>query len=266
VRARDYDFAYEERGRGPPLVLVHGELTDSRAFAPVMNALSKTHRVISYSRRYHWPNEQAKSGIGYSYTEHADDLVTVLTALGLDRADVLGDGYGAGVVLLAATRNPDRFLHVVLIDPEAPELISDAKIAKVLLERQQAVTSEAKRLYKPDDPRAALRLVIDAEYGSGTFDGAGQELRALWQQNAATIPLRVGDTPGIDCERAKSIAAPMLLLRGARTPDANRAISRALERCVKQAQAIEIADAGHALQREQPGSFVAAVEIFLGAN
>jgi pimeloyl-ACP methyl ester carboxylesterase len=204
--------------------------------------------------------------MGYSYTEHADDLVTVLTALGLDKADVLGDGYGAGVVLLAAVRNPGRFQHLVLIDPDAPELIADAKIAKALIERDQALGNEAKRLYKASDPKDALRLVVDAEFGPGMFDGAGQELRAIWQQNAGTIAMRVTDTPGIDCERAKAITAPLLLLRGARTPDANRAVGRALERCLKQAQAIEIADAGHAIQRDQPGSFVAAIEIFLGAN
>jgi pimeloyl-ACP methyl ester carboxylesterase len=232
----------------------------------VFNLLAKKPRVIAYSRRYHWPNEQAKSSIGYSYTEHADDLVTVLTALGLVRADVLGDGYGGAVVLLAASRQPGRFQRLVVIDPDAPELIGDPKIAKAQIDRDQAVVTESKRLYKPAEPRDALRLVVDAEFGSGTFDGAGPELRGIWQQNAPTIALRVADTPGIDCDKAKAIGTPMLLLRGARTPDANRAIGRALERCVKQAQAIEIADAGHSIQRDQAGSFVAAIEIFLGAN
>jgi pimeloyl-ACP methyl ester carboxylesterase len=47
---------------------------------------------------------------------HADDLVAVLDHLDLERAVLAGHSMGAYVATSAATRSPDRWSHVVLVD------------------------------------------------------------------------------------------------------------------------------------------------------
>jgi pimeloyl-ACP methyl ester carboxylesterase len=49
-------FTYLEEGSGPPVVLVHGSVSDYREWHMQMAPLARHYRVIAYSRRYHWPN------------------------------------------------------------------------------------------------------------------------------------------------------------------------------------------------------------------
>ncbi|MFI4990774.1 MAG: alpha/beta fold hydrolase [Solirubrobacterales bacterium] len=42
---------YEERGSGPPLLLVHGTGTYADVWSPVLDGLARAYRVIAYDRR-----------------------------------------------------------------------------------------------------------------------------------------------------------------------------------------------------------------------
>ena len=53
----------------------HGTLEDYRTWDGQLEALSKEYRLISYSRRYHYPNEWTKDSTDFSVTIHARDLV-----------------------------------------------------------------------------------------------------------------------------------------------------------------------------------------------
>src|SRR5882762_740528 len=56
ITVEGMSFGYVDLGSGPPVILVHGSMSDYREWSPQMEALAKHHRVIAYSRRYHWPN------------------------------------------------------------------------------------------------------------------------------------------------------------------------------------------------------------------
>jgi non-heme chloroperoxidase len=57
VRVNGLTLHYIERGQGTPVVLVHGTLGDYRTWDGQLEAFSKGYQLISYSRRYHYPNE-----------------------------------------------------------------------------------------------------------------------------------------------------------------------------------------------------------------
>ena len=42
---------YEEHGSGPPLLLIHGTGAFADVWSPVLDGLSRRHRVINYDRR-----------------------------------------------------------------------------------------------------------------------------------------------------------------------------------------------------------------------
>src|SRR5678815_5162286 len=56
IRVRGVELHYIEQGQGEPLILLHGGLGDYRSWEPQIKLLSRQYRVISYSRRYHIPN------------------------------------------------------------------------------------------------------------------------------------------------------------------------------------------------------------------
>src|SRR4051795_6626825 len=82
VRAGDVELHYVERGSGVPVVFVHGSVDDYRTFEPQLEPLSKHYRVISYSRRYNFPNARRVPSGNHSALVEADDLANLLKALG----------------------------------------------------------------------------------------------------------------------------------------------------------------------------------------
>ena len=56
VRAGEVELHYVEQGNGIPVIFVHGSVDDYRTFQPQLEPLSQHYRVISYSRRYNFPN------------------------------------------------------------------------------------------------------------------------------------------------------------------------------------------------------------------
>ncbi|MGH9423600.1 MAG: alpha/beta fold hydrolase [Thermoanaerobaculia bacterium] len=95
VRAGGVELHYIERGSGVPVVFVHGSVDDYRSFEPQLEPLSKHYRVISYSRRYNFPNAATALSGNHSALVEADDLANLLKALGAYPAHVVGHSYGA---------------------------------------------------------------------------------------------------------------------------------------------------------------------------
>lgn len=70
-------IAYEKRGAGPPLVMVHGTLGASRRW-PVLPALAKQFTVYAVDRR-----GQGESGDapGYALEREVEDIAAVVNAI-----------------------------------------------------------------------------------------------------------------------------------------------------------------------------------------
>ena len=98
-------------GDGPPIVLVHAGIVDSRAWDPLVPLLTGAgYRAIRYDIR----------GFGRSETEdvdfsNRDDLIAVLDAFGVGRACLVGNSGGATIAFDAALEYPQRAAAVVLI-------------------------------------------------------------------------------------------------------------------------------------------------------
>src|SRR5580765_7114003 len=70
---------YIDIGKGDPVVFVHGTLGDYRVWQAQMDTFAKSHRVISYSRRFFYPNKQViDDSADYSVIQHAKDLAEFL--------------------------------------------------------------------------------------------------------------------------------------------------------------------------------------------
>jgi pimeloyl-ACP methyl ester carboxylesterase len=137
-------------GEGEPVVFVHGAMARD-LLKPLADELVRTggYQAIHYGRRGHGgvglPGETA------DIAGQATDVVTILDALGIDRAHVAGHSFGAYIALELATRAPDRLLSATLL--EAPFAQTDAM--------QQGLK----------DLGAAMSLIAD-KYTNGDADGA----------------------------------------------------------------------------------------------
>ena len=118
----DVELEYEVLGEGPELVWLHGlsgSLAESR---PLCEALSRTHRVLSYSTRGHGRSTPVHERARYSYDVIADDLQAMIEHVGFDRPVVGGGSHGANTALRHALRHPGVSRALLLIAPGANAL------------------------------------------------------------------------------------------------------------------------------------------------
>ena len=96
-------------GDGPPIVLLHAAVLDSRVWEPFVPLLTRAgYRTIRYDAR----------GFGRSVTEdvefrRADDLLAVFDAFGVERAALVGNSQGGQVALDLAVTHPERVAALV---------------------------------------------------------------------------------------------------------------------------------------------------------
>ncbi len=105
---------------GRPLVLVHGNASSSLFWQRLMLALPGNLRPLAVDLRGFGESEAAPIDATRGLRDHADDLIALLDALGLDRADLVGWSMGGGVIARLAADSPERVRSLMLQAPIAP--------------------------------------------------------------------------------------------------------------------------------------------------
>lgn len=108
---------HDSGGAGAPVLLIHGSGPGVSAWANwrlVMPALAQRARVIApdmvgfgYSER--------PPGFDYTMDAWVQQALGLLDALGLERADLVGNSFGGGLALALAIRHPQRVRRLVLM-------------------------------------------------------------------------------------------------------------------------------------------------------
>lgn len=88
-------IAYEERGEGPDLVLVHGITESRRAWDPVVPLLAARWHVVALDVRGHGESDRSAP---YDPVTLATDVLAVVDGLGLDAPLMVGHSMGGVVV------------------------------------------------------------------------------------------------------------------------------------------------------------------------
>jgi flavin reductase (DIM6/NTAB) family NADH-FMN oxidoreductase RutF/pimeloyl-ACP methyl ester carboxylesterase len=105
-------IAFLEKGRGEPLLLIHGVGLNAEAWGPQIDALSDTHRVIALDMPGHGDSLPA----GAALSDHVAQAVSLLDQLGIARANVVGHSMGGLVALGLALSYPDRVMRVGVLN------------------------------------------------------------------------------------------------------------------------------------------------------
>jgi pimeloyl-ACP methyl ester carboxylesterase len=108
---------YLEAGEGPPVMLIHGSGPGVTAYANwrlVLPALGENFHVIAPDM-VGFGFSDRPAGIRYGLSVWADQTVSVMDALGLDKVSLVGNSFGGAIALRIATRHPDRVDKLVLM-------------------------------------------------------------------------------------------------------------------------------------------------------
>ena len=130
--------AYRDVGEGPPLVLLHGFLSDSRCWGAQLAGLSDNFRVLAWDA----PGAGSSSDPPETFTtaDRARCLARFLDVVGIERPGVLGLSWGGILAQPFYGLYPDRVLALILCDTYAgwkgslPEVACNKRLERCLLE------------------------------------------------------------------------------------------------------------------------------------
>jgi non-heme chloroperoxidase len=117
------ELFYEDFGKGPPVVLIHGWPLSGRMWEGQVNALLDAgHRVITYDRRGF--GQSGRPVAGYDYDTFASDLRDLFTRLELRKVTLVGFSMGGGEVARYVGRyGADRVAKAAFLGAVPPFLL-----------------------------------------------------------------------------------------------------------------------------------------------
>jgi non-heme chloroperoxidase len=119
-------LAYLDRGRGAPVVFIHGWSLGSAIWSLQTDWLAERGlRVVAYDRRGHAGSD--KPADGYDFDTLAADLAAVLDQLDLNDVTLVGHSMGAGeVARYLARHGRKRIARTLLVAPTTPFALKTA--------------------------------------------------------------------------------------------------------------------------------------------
>ncbi|HSJ72799.1 MAG TPA: alpha/beta hydrolase [Miltoncostaeaceae bacterium] len=205
---------HEGRGRGAPILCIHGGGSSALVWADAAGRLAGLGRVIAYDRRGCGRSERPKPCERTTVAEHADDAAGVPEALAATPAVVVGRSFGGWVATELALRHPERVRALVLLEPDAPGLsaAADAWVSE-FADRMRAAAADA-------GVDAVGEALIAEVAGEGAWASFPDEVRRMLTHNGPALlaELRAYEEPGAAAAALAAIVQPVLLVAAADSP------------------------------------------------
>ena len=184
-----FRMRYQVKGEGTPLILIHGFASSIVTWHRNIDDLARDHRVYAIDLKG-WGLSDKPSDGDYSLLAQAHHLRSFMTALGIERAVLVGHSMGGTVCAHFAIEYPDDVLGIVLIDPAGARrfpylwLLSRALDVPVLrrwmrLGMQYAMSNETlissgmpRAYYNPANLTPEMKASLLAPFHTEGFDDA----------------------------------------------------------------------------------------------
>ncbi len=261
------DLYYEEAGAGHPLVFVHEFAADHRDWEAQMRHFARSYRCVAYSARGYPPSDVPSDPAQYGWQYAMEDLAGLLTALGIERAHLVGLSMGGYAVLQFGLHYPARASAIVAAGAgtgSAPSqrqewLASVPAAARAFTEQGMAAVAEqmghgATRIQlKRKDPVGWAAFMVRLR----SHSAAGM---------ANTMAQYQGKRPSLHDSQVAfaAMSVPVLLAVGdedAACLDTNLMLKAA----IPGAGLWVCPNTGHAINLEEPAAFNAQLEAFFAA-
>ncbi len=250
--------AYRRAGSGPPVLLLHGGLSDSREWLLQLEALSDEFDVVAWDAPGCGGSSDLPADVGMA--GYADTVAGFAEALGLRRPHLVGLSFGGGLALAVRERHPDLAASLVLASAYAGwagSLSPDEVAARVARVRADAtrppeawISSYVPSLFARPVPPDVLDGVVAV-----MRDVRPAGMLAMAEAFAAADLRHV--LPGID--------VPTLLVYGGADVRAPHSVAAAMYAAIPRSELVTLPGVGHSINLEVPDAFNDEVRRFVRA-
>lgn len=270
-----YDFG----GSGQVIHLALANGFPPATYTPLMQPFTARYRVLSLLPRALWPGEQPPTELR-QWDTLADDLLAGMEEHGLNDVIAIGHSFGGIASMIAATRQPQRFRALCLLDPTffRPEWMEwmeqmqrdgtsrEFPLAQGALNRRRAFDSQqtafdyfrGKRLFA-DWSDEALGLYVN----SGTRPSTGGGVELVWSPEWEAYYFMTGYTRSWQVAPQLNGKLPMLVMRGVESDTFVPETAAMLREILPDMTYAEIPGHGHLFPHSAPAETRAIIEAWL---
>lgn len=215
VEVEGLRIAYERKGEGPPLVLLHSGVGDSREWRRQLDELSDEFTVFAWDAPGYGGSSDPPET--FRMPDYADCLAAFVDALGLERPHVAGLSFGGGLALELYRRHPTVPRTLVLASAYAgwagslPAEVVEQRLQQWLRDADQPpdhlIRSMIPTLLTESAPAelvAEVEAIISAFHPAGIRAGA----RSLAEADLRDVLPRI-DVPTLLLYGDKDVRAPL---------------------------------------------------------
>ena len=243
---------FDEAGSGAAVILLHAGVADRRMWEDLLPDLAAAgFRAVAFDL----------PGFGDAEVEPGpqapwNDVLMAMNELGIERAALVGNSFGAAIALRVAVVAPARVDALVLVGTPMPGEPSDRLAAAWEAEEEALVRG---------DVDAAVEAVAEA----WTKPGPVRDLVEEMQRRAFELQLEAGEVEDApdpveeDPESLTRIGVPLLAIAGAEDMPDFVTGADTLARVVPGARHVVVEGAGHLVPLEAPDEFRALLIDFL---
>ena len=254
-------LAVDRAGSGPLVLFMHGIGGNRSNWTAQVEALRGSFHAVAWDARGYGESDDYEGPLDFG--DFARDALRVLDRFGAETAHLVGLSMGGRIAQDFCARFPDRVASLVLCDtmPDFRDSLTPEKRAEFIRLRQAPLKAGK-------EPRDIADALVDSLCGPNADDAVR---RRLWTSIAAlhkesylkTIEASLSFDRSAEIDR---ISVPTLLLYGEHDRLTPPAVGRAMHERVAGSEFVEIADAGHLSNIEQPEAFNAALHAFLARH
>lgn len=252
-------IAYEIRGEGEPLVLVHGLAYDRRGWGRFPDLLAERYSVVLVDNR--GVGESDAPPGPYTVAQMAEDVLRVLDDAGIERTNLFGVSLGGYIAQELALTRPERIEKLVLCSTAV-----GGPRAYPMPEATQAVFAR----YPLMEREAGLRMFVESslgERGVRELPELVEEILRYRLERAPTVEAWLAQAAAgaafVDDDRVAAIEQPTLVVHGGADVVVDPRNAAVLGELIPDARVEIVPDRGHLLVWEDSERVAALVVEFL---
>jgi pimeloyl-ACP methyl ester carboxylesterase len=256
-------LAYEDWGRGKPVLFVHAWALDSQMWAPhMLHFNARGMRTVAMDRRGHGRSD--RPGGGYDYDRLADDLAQLIEHLDLRGVTLVGHSMGTAECIRLLTRHGSgRIAGMILLAPTAPCYLdfSGERLSAAVFEREIAAIHD-------DYPSWLADGADDFFLPEETDTSEGM----IWW--TISIMLNTSLHAATECFRTRvgidmraelpKVDVPTLVIHGLRDASEPAASGRAIADAIPGGRMLEYPDAPHGFYHTHKHALLKDMQAFIG--
>ena len=248
--------SYRRVGQGPPIILLHGFVGDSREWRPEIEALSGEFTVVAWDAP--GAGQSADPPETFGLADYADSLAAFVDALGLRRPHVVGLSFGGALALELYRRHPALPRSLVLASAYAGWTGS---LPSEIVEQRLRQTLRAADLSPNDLVDSMLPSMFSDSPPPDAVEGFRRIMLKIHRRGFRTMARALAKADLRDI--LPEIAVPTLLLYGDQDVRAPLTVARDLQARIRTSTLVVMPGVGHMSSVEAPERFATEVRGFL---